>query len=258
MASHTFDKIVRFVGKAIAEFEMVRDGDRIAVGLSGGKDSTTLLHALLALQHRAPIKFNLHAFTIEQGKFLGPLDDMQRHLADLGVPWRVLEDRPSVDLVRNAVPHGCDLCSRYRRRAVYELAQTLGCNLIAFGHTADDFAEAMLRNLLFTGKVKPLPPTAVSSGGEFKLIRPLVYVEERVILEYAGANPFPITPCACSLKEGARKKVRGFLQSLAAENPHIYSNLISAGVKTWRAGKSSPADVRLEDLLNSPALSELS
>ena len=237
------DKIIKLTGKAIAEFDMIRAGDRIAVGLSGGKDSTTLLHTLLALQKRAPIQFELHAFTVEQGKFLGSLDGLERHLAQLGVPWRLLKDTPSLNLVRNAVPHGCDICSRYRRRVVYALAQELGCNVIAFGHTADDFAETMLRNLLFTGAVKPLPPVALSSGSEFRLIRPLLYVDEDIIRKYASDQALPITPCACSLKEGARTKVRSFLQALAEENPHIYSNLISAGIKSWKTGKNAPLDV---------------
>ncbi len=247
--AHLQDKITRLAGKAIADFDMIRDGDRIAVGLSGGKDSTTLLHALLHLQRKAPIKFQLQAFTIDQGKFMGPLEGLGLHLAEIGVPWRLIEDKPSVRLVEEAVSHGCDLCSRYRRRAVYDLVTEMGCNVIAFGHTADDFAEAMLRNLLFTGTVKPLPPTAISSGGEFRIIRPLIYVEEALIRKYAGDESLPITPCACSLKEGARTDVRGFLQSLAAKNLHIYSNLISAGIKSWKSGKAEPADVPLDDLL---------
>jgi tRNA 2-thiocytidine biosynthesis protein TtcA len=228
------EKITRLVGQAIGEFHMIADGDRIAVGLSGGKDSTTLLHALLKLQSRSPINFEVRGFTIEQGKFMGPLGGLGQHLAELGVPWEMVEDAPSLQLVRDGVEHGCDVCSRYRRRAVYEVATRLGCNRIALGHTADDFAEAMLRNLLFNGQVKPLPPVATSSGGEFQLIRPLVYVRETMIVGYAAADAFPITPCVCSLKEGARTKLRGFLQNLSAENPHIYSNLISAGIKQWR------------------------
>lgn len=238
-----FEKIVKLTGGAITEFEMIRAGDRIGVGLSGGKDSTTLLHALLALQKRAPIRFELHAFTVEQGKFLGSLDGLAQYLAEISVAWTLLKDTPSLNLVRDAVPHGCDICSRYRRRAVYALAQELRCNVIAFGHTADDFAEAMLRNLLFTGAVKPLPPVALSSGGEFRLVRPLLYVNEDLIRKYATDQAIPITPCACSLKEGARTKVRAFLQSLAEENPHIYSNLISAGIKSWKTGKNTPLDV---------------
>ncbi len=246
--SKDFDRITRLVGRAIAEFDMINAGDRIAVGLSGGKDSTTLLHALMELQRHSPVRFELQAFTIEQGKFMGSLDGLRDHLAELGVPWQLIEDAPSINLVRDSIPHGCDLCSRYRRRAVYELVQKMDCNLIAFGHTADDFAEAMLRNMLYTGAVKPLPPTAVSTGGEFRIVRPLMYVPERLIKDYAGEAALPITPCACSLKEGARTKVRSFLQSLSVENPHIYSNLISAGVKVWRSGRPGGIDPAAEEL----------
>jgi tRNA 2-thiocytidine biosynthesis protein TtcA len=231
------------------EFDMVRDGDRIAVGLSGGKDSMALLHALLALQARAPVKFALFAFTIQQGKFLGPIEALRAHLAELGVPWEVVEDKPSVRLVREGVPHGCDICSRYRRRAVYETARRLECRVVAFGHTADDFAEAMVRNLVFTGRVKPLPPVTLSSRNEFRLIRPLIYVREEWIREQAVEACYPIVPCACSLKEGARQAVRGFLQQLAAVNPHIYGNIIRAG-KTAGSSQQAVAGSQLANQSN--------
>ncbi len=233
------EKITKLVGKAIAEFDMIHAGDRIAVGLSGGKDSMALLHALLALKARAPISFELCAFTIQQGKFMAPLDGLRSHLAEIGVAWEVVEDKPSVRLVQEGVVHGCDICSRYRRRAVYETARRLGCKVIAFGHTADDFAEAMVRNLLFTGRVKPLPPVAMSSQNEFRLIRPLMYVKEDLVRSQATAQAFPIVPCACSLKEGARQAVRGFLCQVSTDNPHIYSNIIAAGVRTWQKNRAS-------------------
>lgn len=230
----TAEKITKLAGKAIADFDMVRPGDRIAVGLSGGKDSLTLLHALLALKARAPIAFTLKAFTIQQGKFLGALDGLRSHLSETGVPWELVEDPPSLRLVQEGIVHGCDLCSRYRRRAVYETARRLECNVIAFGHTADDFAEAMVRNLMFTGRVKPLPPVVISSQQEFRLIRPLLYVKEEWIRERATAAHFPIVGCACSLKEGTRQAVRGFLRQLSAGNPHIFGNIIAAGIRTWQ------------------------
>lgn len=239
--SSALEKITRLVGQAIHEFDMISEGDRIAVGLSGGKDSITLLHALLNLQSRAPVKFELRAFTIEQGKFMGPLDGLKQHLEELGVPWEYVKDGPSLRLVHEGVEHGCDICSRYRRRAVYEVARRMGCRKIAFGHTADDFAEAMLRNLLFTGQVKPLPPSVRSSKNEFQLIRPLVYVNEELIRSYA--DNLPITPCVCSLKEGARTAVRGFLKELSADNPHIYSNLISAGIKVWKGKAQAESEL---------------
>jgi tRNA 2-thiocytidine biosynthesis protein TtcA len=229
------DRIVRLAGKAIADFNMIRAGDRIAVGLSGGKDSMALLHALCTLQKRAPIDFDLMAFTIQQGKFLSDPENIRGHVAELGVPWRLVEDAPSVKLVQEGVVHGCDICSRYRRRAVYEVVREMGCGVIAFGHTADDFAEGMVRNVVYTGKVKPLPPITMSSKQEFRIIRPLMYVKEELIRAQATQSAFPIVPCACSLKEGARTKVRAFLRDLSDGNPHIYSNVIRAAVKSWEA-----------------------
>jgi len=229
------EKIVRLAGKAVCEFNMIRAGDRIAVGLSGGKDSMALLHALVALHNRAPVRFELQAFTIQQGKFLASFADVEKHVAELGVPWTMVEDAPSVRLVQQGIAHGCDVCSRYRRRAVYEIARSLGCKVIAFGHTADDFAEAMVRNLVFTGRVKPLPPMVSSSKGEFRIIRPLMYVREDWIRDQAAKSAFPIVGCVCSLKEGTRTKMRAFLRQLSSDNPHIYSNIISAGVGVWNA-----------------------
>ncbi len=115
--------ILRKVGEAIGRFRMIRDGDRVAVGISGGKDSLTLLEALLLLEKRAPIHFTVCAFTIEQGKFLAPIEPVGQYLRQRGVDWTYVEDRPSIRLLTAQPDHGCDLCSRYRRRAVYEVAQ---------------------------------------------------------------------------------------------------------------------------------------
>lgn len=174
---------------------------------------------------------------------MAPLDGMREHLRRAGVPWEVVEDAASVRLVRDGVVHGCDICSRYRRRAVYETARRLNCRTIAFGHTADDFAEAMVRNLVFTGRVKPLPPVAISSRREFRLVRPLLYVREELIRAHATAESFPIVPCACSLKEGTRQVVRGFLHQVSTDNPHTFSNIIAAGIRSWRqSGKPELED----------------
>ena len=128
---------------------MIRDGDRVAVAVSGGKDSFALLEALLMLQKRAPIDFTVCAFTIEQGKFLRPVEPVREYMKEKGVDWTCYHDVPSFHLIRDKPDHGCDLCSRYRRRAVYEVVDGLGANVIAFGHTADDFCESFLRNALF-------------------------------------------------------------------------------------------------------------
>src|SRR5690242_10992067 len=164
---------------------MIRNGDRVAVALSGGKDSVTLLEALLLLQKRAPVDFSVCAFTVEQGKFLRPIEPMGEWLKSRGIDWTYYRDAASFTLLEEQPDHGCDLCSRYRRRAVYEIAHDLGANVIAFGHTADDFCEALLRNTMFTGRLSALPPVTHSRDREFRLIRPLVFVTEDITAAYA-------------------------------------------------------------------------
>src|SRR5581483_4523892 len=179
---------------------MIREGDRVAVGVSGGKDSITLLEVLLLLQKRAPIHFTVCAFTIEQCKFLAPIQPVGAYLRERGIDWTYVEDPPSLKLLTRQPDHGCDLCSRYRRRAVYEVARKLGANVIAFGHTADDFCESFLRNALFTGRISSLPPMTWSSKREFRLIRPLVYVTEDLTRAFAASLGAPVIPCGCSQK----------------------------------------------------------
>ena len=221
--------LLRKTGKAIADFGMVREGDRIAVGVSGGKDSLALLDALALLSRRSPVKFSLNAFTIEQGKFVRSVEPLGDLLADRGIPWTYYRDEPSFQLLNQQPGHGCDTCSRYRRRAVYEVASKLGCNVVALGHTADDLCEALLRNALFTGRLSALPPVTKSRSGDFRLIRPLVYVSEVVTRGYVEQAGLPVTPCVCSYKSGTvRGKLRGFLAELARDNPHVSENLLSA------------------------------
>ena len=131
-------QLIRKVGRAVHEFDMIRAGDSIAVGVSGGKDSLALLGALQALQKRAPVPFDLQAFTIEQGKFVRPIEPLGEYMEQIGVRWTYYRDQASFDLIEDQPGHGCDACSRYRRRAVYDVAKRLGANVIALGHTADE------------------------------------------------------------------------------------------------------------------------
>ena len=221
--------LLRKTGKAIADFDMIREGDRIAVGVSGGKDSLALLDALLLLRRRSPVKFSLRAFTIEQGKFVRPVEPVGDLLSQRGVEWTYYVDEPSLKLLEHQPGHGCDTCSRFRRRAVYDVASKLDCNVVALGHTADDLCEALLRNALFTGRLSALPPVTSSRSGDFRLIRPLVYVTEDVTRAYAKESGIPITPCVCSYKTGTvREKLRAFLADLRQDNPHVLENLLAA------------------------------
>src|SRR5438046_760772 len=152
---------------------MIRDGDRVAVALSGGKDSLTLLEALVLLAKRAPVEFSVCAFTVEQGKFLRPIEPLGEYLKQRGVAWTYFRDSPSLRLLEEQPDHGCDLCSRYRRRAVYEIARGLGANVIAFGHTADDVCEALLRTIMITARLSAFPRVMPSPDRSFRLIHPV-------------------------------------------------------------------------------------
>jgi tRNA 2-thiocytidine biosynthesis protein TtcA len=208
---------------------MIREGDHVAVGVSGGKDSLTLLEALLLLQKRAPINFRVTAFTIEQGKFLRPIEPVGQYLRGRGIDWIYVEDAPSLDLLEEQPDHGCDVCSRFRRRAVYEVARKLGANVIALGHTADDFCEAFLRNAMFTGRVSALPPVTGSREGDFRLIRPLVYVTEDLTAAFAARLGAPVIPCGCSQKTGTiRRTLRDFFTEMEKEHPFLKETLLSA------------------------------
>jgi len=221
--------ILRRVGQAVTRFGMIREGDRIAVGFSGGKDSFTLLSALLLLQKRAPVRFSLCAFTIDQGKFLAPVEPFREWMREHGVDWTYRVDNPSLRLLDQQPDHGCDLCSRFRRRAVYALARELGANVIALGHTADDLCESFLRNAMFTGRLAALPPVVWSREREFRLIRPLIYVTEDLTRAWAEASGAPVIPCGCSLKTGTvRRSLRAMLEELEREHPHLKSTLLNA------------------------------
>jgi tRNA 2-thiocytidine biosynthesis protein TtcA len=221
--------LLRKVGEAIQRFKMIRDGDRVAVALSGGKDSLTLLQALLLLEKRAPVDFSVCAFTIEQGKFLRPIEPLGEWLRGRGIEWTYFHDKPSHTLLEEQPDHGCDLCSRYRRRAVYEVVRGLGANVIAFGHTADDFCESFLRNALFTGRVSALPPVTWSGRKDFRLIRPLVLVNEEITTQFAASLGAPVIPCGCSQRTGTvRKSLRGVFAELQQEYPHMQETLLSA------------------------------
>lgn len=221
--------LLRKVGEAVGRFQMIRDGDRVAVALSGGKDSLTLLEVLLLLKRRAPVDFSVSAFTVEQWKFLRPVEPFGEYLKSREVAWTYFRDTPSLRLLDDQPEHGCDLCSRYRRRAVYEVARNLGANVIAFGHTADDFCEAFLRNALFTGRLSALPPVAWSRDREFRLIRPLVFVSEKLTRAYAGQTGAPVVPCGCSQKTGTvRQSLRGMFAELERQYPHMQEKILAA------------------------------
>ena len=221
--------LLRKVGEAIHRFKMIRDGDRIAVAVSGGKDSVTMLEALLLLQKRAPIDFTVCAFTVEQGKFLRPFDAVGEYIRSLGIEWTYHTDNPSLRLLKEQPDHGCDLCSRFRRRAVYQIARGMGANVIAFGHTADDFCESLLRNIMFTGRLSSLPAVTYSKQRDYRLIRPLVFVNEDITRAWVESKGIAVVPCGCSLRTSTvRRGIREAIADWELEHPHLKENILSA------------------------------
>jgi tRNA 2-thiocytidine biosynthesis protein TtcA len=221
-------QVLDAVGRALGRFSMLRPGDRVAVGVSGGKDSLCLLHALVALRARAPFPYDLIALTVEQGKFTRPVDSLGATLERLGVEWIVREDLATLRLVREGVAHGCDVCSRHRRRSLYHAAAELGATVLALGHTADDCAEALLRNILFNGRIASLPAVATSRKGGLRLIRPLVYVTEDLTAGYARSHALSPVGCVCGERESVRGEIREFLARLRARHPGVPESIAAA------------------------------
>ena len=199
-------------------------------GLSGGKDSVTLLEALCLLQKRAPIDFTVCAFTVEQGKFLRPIAPFGDYLKQRGIDWLYKQDEPSLRLIDEQPDHGCDLCSRFRRRAVYEIGRELGANVIAFGHTADDFCESLLRNAMFTGRLSALPPVTYSTQEGFPADSSSGLCDRRHYARYAAS----LGSAGDSVRLFAEDRDRSafscaiFFADLEQDHPFLKENLLSA------------------------------
>lgn len=221
-------RVLDLMGRAMGRFEMLRPNDRIAVGVSGGKDSLTLLHALVAYRKRAPFPYDLVAVTVEQGKFKLPIQALAETIRDLGVEWVTREDSKTLELIAQNVPHGCDVCSRHRRYHLYNIASELNCSVLALGHTADDCSESLFRNILFNGRIASLPPVSKSRKGNLRLIRPMVYVSEDLSTEYARIRGYLPIACVCGEKESVRKEIREFLDSMKGRHLGISDSVVAA------------------------------
>ena len=199
--SNTFKKLQASlrgsVGKAIADYSMIANGDHVMVCLSGGKDSYTLLDILLSLQRSAPVRFEITAVNLDQKQPGFPEHVLPKYLEGLGVRYRIIE-QDTYTVVKRVIPEGktmCGLCSRLRRGALYRFAAENGISKIALGHHRDDIVETLFLNMFFGGKLKAMPPKLLSEDRRHIVIRPLCYVPERTIARYAAARAFPIIPC---------------------------------------------------------------
>ena len=243
-------RLLHGVGKAISDFNMIEDGDRVMVCLSGGKDSYSMLDVLLKMQQRAPIRFELVAVNLDQKQPGFPAHILPDYLSKLGVKFHI-ETQDTYSIVKRNIPEGktmCSLCSRLRRAILYRVAGELGCTKVALGHHRDDILATYFLNLFYGGRMKAMPPKLVSDNGKHIVIRPLAYVKEADLYAYADVKQFPIIPCTlCGSQENLqRKQMNHMLRDWELNFPGRVENVFAA---LTRAVPSHLLDPKLYDFV---------
>ena len=231
--THKLEKrLCRLVGQAIVDYNMIEEGDKVMVCVSGGKDSYAMLDILLKMQARAPVHFDLVAVNLDQKQPGFPQDVLPRYLTELGVPFHI-ENQDTYSIVKRVIPEGktlCSLCSRLRRGILYRVADELGATKIALGHHRDDILQTFFLNLFFGGKLKGMPPKLVSDDGRHIVIRPMALVAEKDLVRWAAHREFPIIPCTlCGSQTNLqRKQVGQMLQEWDRKHPGRIESMFSA------------------------------
>ncbi|MET0320361.1 MAG: tRNA 2-thiocytidine(32) synthetase TtcA [Duganella sp.] len=225
-------RLCRLVGQAIGDFNMIEEGDKVMVCLSGGKDSYALLDILMTLRERAPINFEIVAVNLDQKQPNFPDHILPAYLEKLGIPYHI-ENQDTYSIVKRLIPEGkttCSLCSRLRRGILYRVADELGATKIALGHHRDDILETFFLNMFFGGKLKGMPAKLMSDDGKHMVIRPLAYVKEEDTERYAQVKGFPIIPCdLCGSQENLqRKQIKGLMRDWEKKFPGRVENIFSS------------------------------
>lgn len=244
-------RLRRHVGQAIADYNMIQEGDKVMVCLSGGKDSYTMLDILISLQKSAPVNFELVAVNLDQKQPGFPEHVLPEYLASIGVNYHILE-RDTYSIVQEKVPEGkttCALCSRLRRGSLYGFAEEIGATKIALGHHRDDMLETLFLNMFFGGTLKSMPPKLLSDDGKNIVIRPLAYCVETDIEAFAELKEFPIIPCnLCGSQDGLQRQiVKEMLQTWEKNHPGRLDNMFRA---MQNVAPSQLADAELFDFKN--------
>jgi tRNA 2-thiocytidine biosynthesis protein TtcA len=225
-------RLCRDVGRAIVDYNMIEEGDKVMVCVSGGKDSYAMLDILLKMQARAPVNFELVAVNLDQKQPGFPEDVLPRYLTNLGVPFHI-ENEDTYSIVKRVIPEGnttCGLCSRLRRGILYRVADELGATKVALGHHRDDMLQTFFLNMFFGGRLKSMPPKLVSDDGRHIVIRPLAYVAEKDVVRWAQHREFPIIPCTlCGSQENLqRKQVAEMLREWEVKYPGRTETMMTA------------------------------